>query len=60
MKKIHDPLKLVISCTISEDEFPIPPDRSVHLGSDIEVFDDPLHGIAHKKDLRFKLMSAEA
>ncbi|KAH0873032.1 hypothetical protein HID58_070394, partial [Brassica napus] len=36
VKKIHDLVKLMIPCTLSEDEFPILPDRSVHLGSFIE------------------------
>ncbi|CDY61173.1 BnaC06g07390D [Brassica napus] len=54
VKKIHDLVKLMIPCTLSEDEFPILPDRSVHLGSFIEVFYDHLHAIAPKTCLRYK------
>ncbi|KAF2607062.1 hypothetical protein F2Q68_00044148 [Brassica cretica] len=54
VKKIHDLVKLMIPCTLSEDEFPTLPDRSVHLGSFIEVFYDHLHAIAPKTCLRYK------
>ncbi|KAH0914587.1 hypothetical protein HID58_029033, partial [Brassica napus] len=33
VKRIHVLVKIVVPCTVFEVEFPIPPDRSVHLGS---------------------------
>ncbi|KAF3570885.1 hypothetical protein F2Q69_00058749 [Brassica cretica] len=33
VKRIHDPVKIVVPCDVVEVEFPIPPDRSVHLDS---------------------------
>ncbi|KAH0878835.1 hypothetical protein HID58_066229 [Brassica napus] len=33
VKRIHDPVKFVVPCAVFEAESPIPPDRSVNLGS---------------------------
>ncbi|KAF3554288.1 hypothetical protein F2Q69_00011783 [Brassica cretica] len=37
VKRIHDPVKIVVPCAVFEAESPIPPDRSVHLDS---ILDD--------------------
>ncbi|KAF3570112.1 hypothetical protein F2Q69_00058927 [Brassica cretica] len=36
VKRIHDPVKIVVPCAVFEVEFPIPPDKGVHLSSYIE------------------------
>ncbi|KAH0905991.1 hypothetical protein HID58_037818, partial [Brassica napus] len=36
VKRIHDPVKIVVPCAIFEVEFPIPPDKGAHLSSYIE------------------------
>ncbi|KAF3571440.1 hypothetical protein F2Q69_00059588 [Brassica cretica] len=54
VKRIHDPVKFVVPYTIFEVEFPIPPDRSVHMGSYIRVLDDHQHATASQRGLRFK------
>ncbi|KAF3542377.1 hypothetical protein DY000_02008277 [Brassica cretica] len=36
VKRIHDPVKIVVPCTVSDTESPIPPDRSMHISSCIE------------------------
>ncbi|KAH0862679.1 hypothetical protein HID58_079890, partial [Brassica napus] len=33
VKRMHEPVKIVVACAVFEVEFPIPPDRSVHMGS---------------------------
>ncbi|KAH0867876.1 hypothetical protein HID58_074898, partial [Brassica napus] len=33
VKRIHDPVKIVVPCNVFEVEFPIPPDKGVHLSS---------------------------
>ena len=40
VKMIHDPAKIVVPCAVSEVEWPIPPDRSMQLGSYSGLFDD--------------------
>lgn len=44
-------MKFVGLCAIYEVEFPAPPDRSMHLGSYIGVFDDPPKGLRYKSDV---------
>lgn len=53
VKMIRDPLKIVVPCTVFEAEFPIPPDRSVHLGSYNGVFYDHMYALASHGGLRF-------
>ncbi|KAH0878579.1 hypothetical protein HID58_065973, partial [Brassica napus] len=43
VKRIHDPVKIVVPCTVFEAESPIPPDRSMQFNSYIEVLDDHQH-----------------
>ncbi|KAH0858889.1 hypothetical protein HID58_087150 [Brassica napus] len=40
VKKIHDPVKIVVPCVVFEVEFPISPDTGAHLSSYVEVLDD--------------------
>ncbi|KAF3591554.1 hypothetical protein DY000_02022330 [Brassica cretica] len=40
LKKIHDPVKIVVPCVVFEVEFPIPPDTGAHLSSYVQVLDD--------------------
>ena len=54
VKRIHDPVKLVVPCAVVEVEFPIPPDRSMQLSPYIGVLDDPLHAKASQRGLRFR------
>ncbi|KAF3568747.1 hypothetical protein DY000_02014878 [Brassica cretica] len=54
VKRIHDPVKIVVPCAVSEVEFPIPPDKGVHLNSYIEVLDDHQHIEASQRGLRFR------
>ncbi|WZZ88589.1 hypothetical protein YC2023_117168 [Brassica napus] len=54
VKRIHDPVKFVVPCAVVEVEFPIPPDRSVHLGSYNEVSDDHMYAVASQRWLRFE------
>uniref|UniRef100_A0A0D3D7C7 Uncharacterized protein n=1 Tax=Brassica oleracea var. oleracea TaxID=109376 RepID=A0A0D3D7C7_BRAOL len=54
VKKIYDPVKIVVPCDMFEVEFPIPPDKGAHLSSYVEVFDDPLHAKASQRGLRFR------
>ncbi|KAH0867609.1 hypothetical protein HID58_074631, partial [Brassica napus] len=35
VKRIHDPMKTVVSCAVFEAESPIPPDRSIQFSSHI-------------------------
>lgn len=43
VKRIYDPVKFVVLCAVFEAESPIPPDRSVHLGFYIGIFDDHMY-----------------
>ena len=52
VKRIHDPVKIVVPCAVFEVEFPIPPDNGSHLSSYIEVLDDHQHVEASQKGLR--------
>ncbi|KAF2552401.1 hypothetical protein F2Q68_00034915 [Brassica cretica] len=54
VKKIHDPVKIVVPCEVFEVEFPIPPDKGAHLSSYIEVLDDHQHVEASQTGLRFR------
>ncbi|KAF2538755.1 hypothetical protein F2Q68_00020787 [Brassica cretica] len=54
VKRIHDPVKIVVPCAVSEVEFPIPPDKGAHLNSYIEVLDDHQHIEASQRGLRFR------
>uniref|UniRef100_A0A0D3D5S3 Uncharacterized protein n=1 Tax=Brassica oleracea var. oleracea TaxID=109376 RepID=A0A0D3D5S3_BRAOL len=53
VKRIHDPVKIVVPCAVFEVEFPIPPDKGAHLSSYIEVLDDHQHVEASQTGLRF-------
>uniref|UniRef100_A0A0D3DKV1 Uncharacterized protein n=1 Tax=Brassica oleracea var. oleracea TaxID=109376 RepID=A0A0D3DKV1_BRAOL len=46
VKRIHVPVKIVVSCAVFEVEFPIPPNKSVHLGSYNGIFDDHMYALA--------------
>ncbi|KAF3582297.1 hypothetical protein DY000_02031151 [Brassica cretica] len=54
VKRIHDPVKIVVPCAVVEVEFPIPPDRCMQLSPSIGVLDDPLHAEASQRGLRFR------
>uniref|UniRef100_M4FHN6 Uncharacterized protein n=1 Tax=Brassica campestris TaxID=3711 RepID=M4FHN6_BRACM len=54
MKRIHDPVKFVVSCVVLEVGFHIPSDRSMQLIPYIGVLDDPLHAEASQRGLRFR------
>nr|VDD35730.1 unnamed protein product [Brassica oleracea] len=54
VKRIHDPMKTVVSCAVFEAESPIPPDRSIQFSSHIEVLDDHQHVEASQRGLRFR------
>ncbi|KAF3556223.1 hypothetical protein F2Q69_00014061 [Brassica cretica] len=54
VKRIHDPRKTVVPCTVFEAESPIPPDRSMQISSYIEVLDDHQHVEASQRGLRFR------
>ncbi|KAL0772025.1 hypothetical protein Bca101_037176 [Brassica carinata] len=54
VKRIHDPRKIVVPCTVFEAESPIPPDRSMQISSYIEVLDDHQHVEASQRGLRFR------
>ena len=54
MKRIHDPVKIVVSCAVFETESPIPLDRSMQFSSYIEVLDDRQHVEASQRGLRFQ------
>ena len=45
-------MKFVVPCAVVEVEFPIPPDRSVHLGSCDGVFSDDMYAVASRRVLR--------
>ncbi|KAF2605857.1 hypothetical protein F2Q68_00044635 [Brassica cretica] len=52
VKRIHDPVKIVVPCVVFEAESPIPPDRSMQFSSYIEVLDDHQHVEASQRGLR--------
>ncbi|KAG5400036.1 hypothetical protein IGI04_014643 [Brassica rapa subsp. trilocularis] len=54
VKRIHDPVKTVVPCTVFEAESPIPPDRSMQFSSHIKVLDDHQHVEASQRGLRFR------
>ncbi|KAF2602156.1 hypothetical protein F2Q70_00026073 [Brassica cretica] len=54
VKRIHDPVKIMVPCAVVEVEFPIPPDRSMQFSSYIEVLNDPLHAEASQRGLQFR------
>ncbi|KAF2595718.1 hypothetical protein F2Q68_00008677 [Brassica cretica] len=54
VKRIHDPVKIVVPCAVFEAESPIPPDRSMQFNSYIEVLDDHQHVEASQNGLRFR------
>ena len=53
VKRIHDPLKVVVPCAVFEAESPIPPDRNMQFSSYNEVLDDHQHVKASQRRLRF-------
>ncbi|KAF3576377.1 hypothetical protein DY000_02031522 [Brassica cretica] len=54
MKRIHDPVKIVVPCTVVEVGFPIPPDKSMQLSPCNGVLDDPLHAEDSQRGLQFR------
>ncbi|KAJ4889369.1 Uncharacterized protein Rs2_29117 [Raphanus sativus] len=52
MKRIHDPVKIVVPCTVVEAESPIPPDKGIHLDSYNGVFNDHQHVVASQREMR--------
>ncbi|KAF2550824.1 hypothetical protein F2Q68_00034604 [Brassica cretica] len=54
VKRIHDPVKIVVPCVVVEVESPIPPDRSMQLSPYVGVLDDPLHAEASQRGLLFR------
>ncbi|KAL0730328.1 hypothetical protein Bca4012_026421 [Brassica carinata] len=53
VKRIYDPVKLMVPFAMFDAESPIPPDKGVYLSSYIEVLDDQQHVEASQKGLRF-------
>uniref|UniRef100_A0A0D3EA99 Uncharacterized protein n=1 Tax=Brassica oleracea var. oleracea TaxID=109376 RepID=A0A0D3EA99_BRAOL len=53
VKRIHDLVKFVVPCAVFEVEFPILPNKSVHMGSYIGVLYNPLHAEASQRGTRF-------
>uniref|UniRef100_M4F2S3 Uncharacterized protein n=1 Tax=Brassica campestris TaxID=3711 RepID=M4F2S3_BRACM len=53
VKRIHDPVKIMVPCAVFEVESPIPPDKGVYLSSYIEVLNDQHHVEAYQRGLRF-------
>ncbi|KAL0854216.1 hypothetical protein Bca101_059368 [Brassica carinata] len=53
VKRIYDPVKLMVPFAVFEAESPIPPDKDLYLSSYIEVLDDQQHVEASQKGLRF-------
>ncbi|KAF2537879.1 hypothetical protein F2Q70_00004532 [Brassica cretica] len=51
VKRIHDPVKIVVPCVVFEVEFPIPPDKGAHLSSYVDVLDDHQHVEASQRGL---------
>ncbi|KAF2594399.1 hypothetical protein F2Q70_00044390 [Brassica cretica] len=54
VKRIHDPVKVVVPCVVFEAESPIPPDRSMQFSSYNEVLDNHKHVEASHRGLRFR------
>ncbi|KAG5410940.1 hypothetical protein IGI04_007259 [Brassica rapa subsp. trilocularis] len=54
VKRIHDPVKIMVPCAVFEVESPIPPDKGVYLSSYIEVLNDQHHVEAYQRGLRFR------
>ncbi|KAF2594065.1 hypothetical protein F2Q70_00043388 [Brassica cretica] len=54
VKRIHDPVRIVVPCAVVEVESPIPPDRIIQLSPYIGILDDPLHAEASQRGLRFR------
>ncbi|KAF3592738.1 hypothetical protein DY000_02021634 [Brassica cretica] len=54
VKRIHDPVRIVVPCAVFEVEFPIPPDKGAHLSSYIKVLDNHQHVEASQRRLGFK------
>uniref|UniRef100_A0A0D3CSU9 Retrotransposon gag domain-containing protein n=1 Tax=Brassica oleracea var. oleracea TaxID=109376 RepID=A0A0D3CSU9_BRAOL len=54
VKRIHDPVKILVPCAVFEVEFPIPLDKGAHLSSYVEVLDDHQHVEASHRGLRFR------
>ncbi|KAF2594715.1 hypothetical protein F2Q70_00043420 [Brassica cretica] len=50
VRRIHDPVKIVVPCVVVEVEIPIPLDRSVHLLSYNWVFADAMYAVASQRD----------
>ena len=46
VKRIHDPVRIMVPCDAFKAESPIPPDRSIQFSSYIEVLDYPLNAEA--------------
>ncbi|KAG5400092.1 hypothetical protein IGI04_014699 [Brassica rapa subsp. trilocularis] len=53
VKRIHDPVKIMVPCAVFEVESPISPDKGVYLSSYIEVLNDQHHVEAYQRGLRF-------
>ena len=51
VKRIHDHMKIVVSCAVFEAESPIPPGRSMQFSSYNEVMDDHQHVEASQRGL---------
>ncbi|KAF3497115.1 hypothetical protein DY000_02052652 [Brassica cretica] len=54
VKRVHDPVKIVVPCVVFEAESPIPPDRSMQISSYIEVLNDHQHVEDSQRGLRFR------
>ncbi|KAF2611681.1 hypothetical protein F2Q70_00013177 [Brassica cretica] len=54
VKRIHDPVKIMVPCDVSQVEWPIQPDRSMQLGSYSGLFDDHQHATASQRGLRLR------
>ncbi|WZY99931.1 hypothetical protein YC2023_072260 [Brassica napus] len=54
VKRIHDPVKIMVQCAVFEVESPTPPDKGVYLSSYIEVLNDKHHVEASQRGLRFR------
>ena len=54
VKRIHDPVRIMVPYDVFEAESPIPPDRSMQFISYIDVLDDPLHAEASQRGLIFR------
>ena len=54
MKRLHDPVNIVVPCAVFEAESPILPDRSVHLDSYSGILDDHQHIEVSQRGLRVR------